>query len=356
MHRLLSLLFLSILLNLISSVPGFGQFHNGSHLEFGKSRVQHTDFVWSYYKFKKYDVYFYTGGKELAIYAANTAEQIIEETEGFFDYSLDGKLQLIVFNKLSDLKQSNIGLATQEDANVGGGTRMVGSKIFLYFNGDHNHLEKQIRSGIAEVLISQMIYGGSWKDRVKNSTLLTLPAWYLEGLISYVSEGWNTDIENRVRDGILSGRYRRFNRLSGVEATYAGHSIWNFISERYGSSLIPSILYMTKVSRNIESGMLFVIGSNLSRLSDDWLRFYQNKYFNTNKTKRLPTSSTIVKRPRANRVYSRLKLSPNGENAAFVTNIMGKYKVWVYNFERANVRSERSIKTDYISEDFFFIT
>jgi len=162
MHRLLSLLFLSILLNLISSVTGFGQFHNGSHLEFGKSRVQYTDFVWSFYKFKKYDVYFYTGGKELAIYAANTAEQIIEETEGFFDYSLDGKLQLIVFNKLSDLKQSNIGLATQEDANVGGGTRMVGSKIFLYFNGDHNHLEKQIRSGIAEVLISQMIYGGSW--------------------------------------------------------------------------------------------------------------------------------------------------------------------------------------------------
>ena len=147
------------------------QFYNGSELTFGKSRVQYRDFVWSFYKFDRHDVYFYTGGKDLALYTANSADLIIKETEEFFDFAMDEKLQFIVFNKLSDLQQSNIGFVSQEDANIGGSTRIIGSKVFLYFNGDHNHLETQIRSGITEVLISQLLYGGSWKDRVKNSTL-----------------------------------------------------------------------------------------------------------------------------------------------------------------------------------------
>ena len=169
----LHLLFTSIALVIGGS--SFAQFYNGSYQDFGKNRVQHREFIWSFYKFKKVDVYFYTGGKDLAIFTANSADQIIDQSEDFFDYALEGKLELIIYNKLGDLKQSNIGYTSDEDYNVGGVTRIVGSKIFLYFNGDHNHLIQQLREGIAEVLISQMMYGGSWKDRVKNSTLLTLP-------------------------------------------------------------------------------------------------------------------------------------------------------------------------------------
>ena len=44
------------------------QYYNGSNINFGKSRVQfYTDkFVWSYYRFNRFDTYFYTGGKNLA--------------------------------------------------------------------------------------------------------------------------------------------------------------------------------------------------------------------------------------------------------------------------------------------------
>ena len=209
MYKFLSIFLVSILI--ICNSHSFGQFYNGSHQEFGKNRVQYREFLWSIYKFQRFDVYFYTGGKEIAIYTAKSAEKIIEETEDFFDYGLEGKLQFIIYNKLSDLRQSNIGLTTDEQSNIGGVTNIVGSKIFLYFEGDHQKLLQQIRSGIAEILISQMMYGGNWKDRVKNSTLLTLPDWYLQGLISYTATGWNVEIEYRVRDGILSGKYETFN-------------------------------------------------------------------------------------------------------------------------------------------------
>src|SRR3990172_6910956 len=235
---------------------------------------------------------------------------IIAETEDLFDYALEDKIQFIIYNKLSDFRQSNIGLTTDEQSNIGGVTRIVGSKIFLYFEGDHQKLLQQLRAGIAEILLNQMLYGGNWKDRIKNSTFLTLPDWYIEGLISYTATGWNVDIENKVRDGILSGRYAKFNRLTGDDAVYAGHSIWNFISERYGESLLHSIIYMTKVSRNIESGFLFVLGTSLKGLTSDWLEYYNNKFYSPDKLRNLPSRDSLLIKPKKEIVYSRLSGSP----------------------------------------------
>ncbi len=50
-----------------------------------------------------------------------------------------------------------------------------------------------------------MLYGNEFRENVTNSTLINLPDWYLKGLISYISREWDFDIENRVKDGILSG-------------------------------------------------------------------------------------------------------------------------------------------------------
>src|SRR6185295_16145810 len=95
--------------------------------------------------------------------------------------------------------------------NIGGVTKIVGNKVFLYFTGDHEKLHRQIRAGIAKVLIDQMMYGGDIKDRLQNSALLTLPDWFLSGLISYSSYKWDVGIDSRLRDGIIMKKYFNFN-------------------------------------------------------------------------------------------------------------------------------------------------
>ncbi|MEZ5146178.1 MAG: hypothetical protein R2759_03550 [Bacteroidales bacterium] len=42
----------------------------------------------------------------------------------------------------------------------------------------------------------------------------------------------------------LSGRFDKFNQLTGTEATYAGHAFWRYIAEKYGESSISNIIYM----------------------------------------------------------------------------------------------------------------
>jgi len=352
--RLYITLRLLLLIGLFESVvPVFSQFYNGSQLTFGKNRVQFNDRYWTFYKFNKFDTYFYLNGKGLAIFTAKFAEDNIAALEKKFDYVIESRIQFVIFNRLSDLKESNIGLVSDEQYNVGGITHIVGSKVFLYYDGNHENFERQIKAGIAQVVMNEMIFGQQITAKIKNSTLLSLPDWYVQGLVSYMSDSWNIDLDNYVKDGVLSGRYEKFNRLTGTDAVYAGHSIWKYIAEKYGEDKIPNILYMTKISKSVESGFLYVLGVSFKTFTREWLDYYDKKYYQFDKQLSMPTGEPLVKNKRSKKVFQQLKMSADGSYSAFVTNDLGKYKVWLYNSEKKKSKKLMRVghkldeKTDY---------
>lgn len=304
-------------------------------MTFGKNRVQFIDFYWQYYRFNKTDTYFYYGGRELAQFTGKYASERLSEIEDIFDYTLNKRIVLIIYNKHSDFKQSNIGLVTGKNQyNIGGVTKIVNNKVFLYFEGEYRKFKSQISAAIAEVVVNEMLYGNDIKDKVTNSILLNFPEWYISGLISYVSEEWSVEIDNYVRDGILSKRYKKFNRLLGNDALYAGHSIWAYIAETYGKSVIPNILYLSRLSKNVESGFMYVLGVSLKDLSDQWLVYYETRYSLSNEEREIPENASLLKRYKKDLVYKQLKVSPDGKYFAYVTNEIGQYKVWLYDINK----------------------
>jgi hypothetical protein len=309
------------------------QFYSGSQMQFGKNRVQYDHFDWTYYDYGAYKVYFYMGGDKLARYVGEKAKQYINEISGFMDFQMDGEIQFVVFNKESEYKQSNIGLSAGDDYNTGGMNRIVGRKIIIYFDGDHEKLNEQLKLGISQILFEQMMYGGSLANVIRGSTLLNIPTWFEQGFIHYMAEHWNPDIDNHVRDGILSGRYKKFSHLTGVDAVYAGVSLWNYIAETYGETVIPNILYLTRSSRSVESAFLFVLGSNLKAISADWLNYYTAQYKKDEMAENMPTSKPILKKPKSTRVYFHLKESPDAEHVIYTTNELGKDIVWLYDVQ-----------------------
>ncbi len=126
-----------------------------------------------------------------------------------------------------------------------------------------------------------------------------------------------------MKDGILSGKYDKFNRLTGGDARYAGHSIWRYVSETYGKQVISNILYMTKISRNIDSGFLFVLGVSLKNLTYEWLAYYDKLYYERSKNLSLPKEEPLLKKSKPNMVYSQLKASPDGRYNIFAGNEWG---------------------------------
>ena len=343
---LLTLLFLLCL-----AFDGTSQFYFGSHQTFGKNRLQHKDFEWQYYQFRRYTTHFYTGGKELAAYVGEHAIVHLEQVEDIFDYGVEDKIEFVIYNTHSDFLQSNVGHNINENFNIGGVTNVIDNKVFIYFEGDHKQLDAQIRSGVAQVLINQMMYGGSWTQAIRSSTLLTIPDWYVNGLSSYVGNEWDTDIDNMVRDGIMSGEYREFNRLMGEDAIYAGHAIWNYIAQVYGKGVIPNILYMTKISRNIESGFLYVLGTSLSSLSNDFYRFYQKKYQYDDAGRIDMNADRIPVRQKSSRSYDQFSLSPKGQYAAYVSHEFGQSRLYIADVASYDAENDRYAQSYQISKD-----
>ncbi|MBA7516688.1 Tol-Pal system protein TolB [subsurface metagenome] len=121
--------------------------------------------------------------------------------------------------------------------------------------------------------------------------------------------------------------------MVGEDAKYAGHSFWRYIAEVYGETVIPSILYLTKINKNANIGFLYVIGASLKDISRDWHSYYTDVYSNYASTESIPQTGLLEERPHKKRVYQQIKINPNSKYIAYVTNQMGQYKIWIHNLE-----------------------
>jgi len=308
------------------------QFYSGMRQPFGKNRIQYEEFDWMKYEFDYFTVFFYGEGKNLAVFTARNAGDMVEEMEQFFDYSLRSeRLQIVVYQKLEHFRQSNVGIPDDDDSNIGGKTQIIGSKIFVYYPGDLNEFRTQIRRGIAEVLVGQMLFGDNWREMIKNNALISFPLWFTKGLTNYAAQPWDVDIDDRLRDLIGRDKYSNFNRLKGDDAEIAGQSIWYYIAETYGSNVIPNILYMARVTRSIESGFLFVLGISLKTLMKDAQEYFEFRY-ETDEYGAQEFAEFDPIRTKKSAEYSEPKVSANGRYLTYASNQMSKTKVFVYDY------------------------
>ncbi|MBP9875045.1 MAG: hypothetical protein KBC60_13460, partial [Haliscomenobacter sp.] len=219
-----------------SLTGGSGQ---GTQVEFGKNRVQyHNDFEeWSQYESDNFYVYWYGQSRNIAQAAVQLAELDFSEIQSLLEHRINEKVQIIVYTDITDFKQSNIG-SEEAFSSVAGQTKIVGSTIFVYFDGDHSKLRKQIREGIASVYLNTMLFGANIQEVVQNAVMLNLPMWFKDGLVAYAAEPWSTENDNALRDAMASKKYKGFVRLAEDNPRLAGHALWYYIAENFGRTAV----------------------------------------------------------------------------------------------------------------------
>ena len=315
----------------VFSLNAGAQFYNGHQMSFGKNKVQYYDYYWQYYRFDDFDCYFNEYGRDLAQFTANYATKKLAQIENYFDYTLEKRIIFIIFNKNSEFKESNIGLVTfdEDTYNTGGFSRIIKNKVMLYYEGDHVAYERQIAAAITEVIINEMLYNADMKDRIASSSVVNMPDWFIKGLIRYVAYGWDLEAENRVKDGLKSGKFKKISHLEYDDAIDAGQSFWRFIGKKYGDALIPNIIYLTKIYKNVDDGFLYVIGQNLKDVLKDWKNFYKEEYSGDKGLP--PDDGNTIRKSRKEQIYQQVRVSPGGDYIAYVTNDWGRKRIWLYN-------------------------
>jgi len=320
-----------IIFIIVFSAPSNAQFYNGHQMTFGKNRVQYGSFYWRYFRYDKFDSYFYGEGKDMSKRVAVIAEKKIEELENYFGHGLSKRVIFLCYNSMTDFRQSNIGYDPEnEETSTGGVTRIAKNKVFIYYEGGEKKLEQQITKAIAEVIIKEILQSGSYRQKVVSSSLMNIPAWFIDGLTDYISQEWNPEIENKVKEGFQSGRYQKFNHLSPDDAIAAGHSLWYFTAETYGKDVIPNIVYLTRVNRSADNGFQYVVGSTVTDITPMWRAFYYEMFESSAQNGvALPKEDVVIK-GRKRRIMQHAKTSPDGQYIAYVSNEKGKTKLWLY--------------------------
>jgi hypothetical protein len=303
---------------------------------FGRSRVQTKVFDWKLITTTNFEIFYYKDGKELAEFAARYAEADFERMTEVLGYTPYSKLKLFIYNTLDDQQHSNVGLSNNSNLN-GGQTNFITTRAEIPFTGTQIGFQHEVKIGVARMMVTEMMFGGSLKDMLSSSYLLTLPDWFISGVAAYVADGWSLEIDNHMRDLMLNGDFKRPASLEGAEAMKTGHGIWNFIAEKYGKSNISNILNLTRIIRNEETSIASTLGMPYNAFLRECRNYYGSMAESVKNTgQEAPESWRVRNRNRQKYLYDQVEISPDGKLMAYTENRKGKYSIYVTNLRNRN--------------------
>lgn len=298
-------------------------------VQYGKNRVQYHKFKWKYYQTDNFNTYFSQDGLEIARYVAQVAEKELPGLEEFIEYGLQRRTNIAVYNSFDEMYQSNIGLGIDWQ-NTGGVTKLVNNKMLIYFDGNHQNLRRQIRQGIAGVLVSNILFGDDLGEFAANQTLLDLPKWLTDGYIDYAAEEWSADLDNQLKNAMLSGEYVNFYQFAFEKPLLAGHAFWYYIGNKYGKAKTTYLLYLSRIYRNLNSATQKIAKKKFKDVLKDFMVEEPQRYYKDVRGRKLiPRGQLSVTEEIGKKDFIRFNANPVPRSFAYanVEFKQGKYSV-----------------------------
>ena len=300
---------------------------------FGKNRIQYKEFGWKYLSSENFDVYYYEDRRKVAGEAIQYLEAEFDRITDLIGWPPYLKTKVFLYNSITDLQQSNIGL-NHTQFNVGGETEFIKPYVEIAHPGTLSEFKEELIYKVSDLMVNEMMFGGSLKDMFQNAVLLNIPDWFISGASLYVARGWNMEMDDYVRQLVRSKKVNKALKQTGKESQLVGQSIWNFIVEKYGKSSISNILNYTRVIRNEQKSILITLGIPFRQLLSDWQQYYSQIEKRVGESYVAPPDSNRFSPPhRKATVYTTVKISPDGKKVAYAENYRGKFTVKVKSLE-----------------------
>ncbi len=260
--------------------------------EFGKSRIQYKRFEWLTIRSNNFEFNYYRSGDKIAQSAAKIAEGEYDRITELLGYTPFTTMKIFLYNSPKELEQSNIGLTAPIDLD-GSILNLAKSRVQIAYTGNEEQFKQELVQQIARLFVYDMLYGGSLKEVLQSSLLLTVPEWYMAGISAYIS-GNNEEplMLDRMRTAILKNKDKKVETLQGKDAEIIGQSIWNYIAVRYGKDNISNILNLTRIIRTEESSITSTLGISYNRFLKEWREYYSNNQYAVSEEKVQDTNTT----------------------------------------------------------------
>lgn len=306
---------------------------------FGKNRIQYRQFNWQYLSSENFDVYYYDARKVIAQNSLEFLEAEFDRITDLIGYPPYFKTKVFLYNSLADLRQSNVGL-NRTVFTVNGETEFIKPYVEVANLGTAQEFKEELLFQISDLMVNEMMFGGSLKDIFQSSILMNLPDWFVDGASLYVSKGWSAEMDDYIRQLIKTRKPKKITRLMGKEAGLAGQSVWNFIAEKYGKSSVGNILNYTRITRNEEKSVQITLGVSFKQLMNEWYQYYSEMETRVSQSYVIPADSVdFTQKHNKTTVFTTVKISPDGRYVAFAENDRGRYIVKVRSLESGRERT-----------------
>lgn len=300
---------------------------------FGRNRIQYKTFNWQYISSENFDVYYYDNRRKVATEAIQFLESEFDRITDLIGYPPYLKTKVFLYNSVTEKQESNVGLSAGQ-FHVGGETEFIQPYVEIAHPGNLDDFKEELLYKMSDLMVNEMMFGGSLKDMFQNAVLLNLPEWFVDGASLYAAKGWSNEMDDYVRQLVVSKKVNRALKIKGPDAGLVGQSIWNYIVEKYGKSSVSNILNYTRVIRNEQKSVLITLGIPFKQLIADWKQFYLSQEQKIAQSYISPGDSARFS-PRHNKttIFPTVKISPDGKKIAYAENDRGRFKIIVKSLE-----------------------
>ncbi|WP_416440238.1 hypothetical protein [Phnomibacter sp. MR] len=325
-YHSLFLRFALLLLTLVSVAEGMAQV---SAVQFGKNRIQYRKYNWRFYQTDNFNIHFTEGGLELAKYVLQVAEEELPQLEAFTEIAMQRRANVVLYNSYDDAEATNIGLENAE-ADPGGMTRLVNNKMILYFNGNHADLRRQIRQGIARILVDNRLFGENLGEVASNAALLDLPKWLTDGYVAYAAENWSIERDDELKNALLANEYKNFYALAFDRPQLAGQAFFHYLANTYKKENVTYFLYLSILYKNTNNASLRICRKKLKDVLKDMMEQETEKYYADIRGRRNYPKGSIAVTEDINKDQDFYHFAAN-PNARSYTYAVAEYKKGFYN-------------------------
>jgi len=245
---------------------------------FGKNKVEYKNFDWRFIQSPHFDVYFYQGGRELAEFVADHAEQALDSIERVMKYDITNRVAILVYNSHNDFQQTNaVGEFLPEG--VGGVTELLKNRVVIPFEGDFELFRHVIHHELTHAVVNDMFIGGTYQSLLTGGGM-EIPSWMNEGLAEFNSlHGLDIETDMFMRDAVLNEAVPSLERLGGYIQYRVGQTMYWYIEQRYGPDKVGELLQRIRTSRSIEGGFRSTFGLSISEFGQKFLDALKVLYF-----------------------------------------------------------------------------
>lgn len=323
---------------------------------FGQNKVQYRDFDWHFLQSEHFDIYFYPGGYDIAVFAADVTEEAYKLLKRDFNYELSKRVSIILYKSHNDFQQTNVVFSYLPEG-VGGVTELYKNRVVLPFEGSYSQFRHVLHHELVHAVMNDMLYGGSVQSLVSGQ-IAQVPTWFAEGLAEYLSQRWNTRTDMMVRDATINGYL--VSTLPTYGAYFGGNSLFRYVAERYGNEKIGEILHKIKGSFRFENAFKSALGIELDDFAEEWQKQMRKEYWpdiaNRDESKEFARAITDHRETNS---YLNISpaLSPNGDKVAFLSNMGGKQGIFVMDIlDSENITKVIQGETDVDFEELHWLS